>query len=663
MVALAMAIAFACGSAWLSASQREWSTRLMLEAHRFTLAQRALQRDLLSARVGILRSYDSINHHLDNSRQSLANLSALSTAPEIRPRIKEAIRTARKQERLVERFKSNNALLQNALSGFAMAEGSGKVHDQRLATAILRLTLDTSPEAVRSAVRSVDRHLKSVPPSADGEYMRANATLLLDLLPAVDQGLLELRALRLDEQSDRLLLLAGSESEARRQRAARMVTGLIVSSIATISLFILWLVMLRLRNRHLQRVADNEHLIATVANLLIDARLFDGSGRLEIVLEQLVTRIGADRGWIGFSEVTGARRSVSWPDATGDVTTSFKKLTKKVLKAGVWEGDVLRIRPGDRRNDRLAQALGAEGITDTLFLRGRNERYCAVIGFAATHRPLDAPSDIVVGIAAAFAALSQAFERHMLAEERLALERKLAHSTRLETMGAVATGVAHNFNNILGAIGGFSEIASLHTRPGSPVRKSLDEIQIAVGRAAHLVEEILHFGRPHSGKRTSVDPIALVDDAVRMFEASDHFVEVQVEIATAPVRIAINFDQLQNVLLNILNNALQANASAGRIFVQLRGERLLKPTVLSHASLPAGQYAVITIADEGTGIAEAHLPRLFEPFFTTRAGGTGLGLSTAWEVVADHDGSIDVNRTDEGSSFSIWIPVPRDGEP
>lgn len=643
-------------------AERQWSNDTMHAVHIFALAQRSLQRDLLNARVGILRSYDPINRDLERARGGLDRLVSLSPGADIRALLGDSYRRVARQEMLVENFKTNNALLQNALASFTMAdiENRGGAKENQLAAGILKLTLDTSPEAVSWARASIEALSKQ---GEAAEHLRANASLLLTVLPAVDQSLHDLRALRLDERADRLRFLVSAESDVRRGAVTRWVVGLILFAVVTIALIAIWMIMLRLHNRDLQRLAENEHLNATVANLLIDARLFDGKGRLHRVLRRLAERVGADRAWLGIANAAGEPISVCWPaPPPGEQESPFARCADVTLSACMWQGDMLRLCSADVQHAPLAAILREEGIADMIFMRGE-EMSDAMIGFASTRGKMAADQHIMGGLATAFAAIRQALQRHILAEERLALERKLGQSRRMETIGAVATGVAHNFNNILGAISGFSEIAHRHTRPGSIVRRSLGEIQLAVSRAEQVVEEILSFGRPTPGKKKLLDPLCLVAEISRMFEASGQKASLTIDIISAPERLVGSFEQLLQLLHNVLNNAAQAGGSLKPIHLSLRMEHLRQPADLSHASLPPGQYVVIAIADEGAGIAPRNLPRLFEPFFTTRGGGTGLGLSTAWETAIDHGGTIDVRaNANAGSVFALWLPVLRSVE-
>jgi hypothetical protein len=232
----------------------------------------------------------------------------------------------------------------------------------------------------------------------------------------------------------------------------------------------------------------------------------------------------------------------------------------------------------------------------------------------------------------------------------------------METVGAMASGVAHNFNNIIGAIGGFAEMGQERLARGSSARHSFDEIQSAVGRARELVDEILDFAKQGRSAKRPVNLFDLLREAVRMLSASvrdDRTFLLSPSNEQYPVLGAVS--DLQQVFLNICNNAFQISGGAP-VVIEARRVDTADERRLSHGTLEPGRYVVVAISDAGPGIADAARSRLFEPFFTTKCGGTGLGLSTAWEIVQDHGGTIDVtNVAGRGACFSVWLPEMNQG--
>jgi CheY-like chemotaxis protein len=221
-------------------------------------------------------------------------------------------------------------------------------------------------------------------------------------------------------------------------------------------------------------------------------------------------------------------------------------------------------------------------------------------------------------------------------------------------VGALASGIAHNFNNTVGAILGYVELADEQNGP-SPI---LHEIRRAGERARELVDEILTFARRRDVQRDPVHVQRLIAEAVSLLHAA---LPVGVELAIHETKESIPVTgvpaQLQQVILNLCNNAAQAMDNMGRIELDIASIDLSVPRSLSHGVLAAGRYVRIAVSDSGRGIDQAAQARLFEPFFTTRLNGNGLGLATSRDIVREHGGAMHVQSVAGiGSRFEVWLP-------
>jgi hypothetical protein len=199
------------------------------------------------------------------------------------------------------------------------------------------------------------------------------------------------------------------------------------------------------------------------------------------------------------------------------------------------------------------------------------------------------------------------------------------------------------------------------TRKQSFAYAHFGEILQAAGRARNLVDEILNFAKQGRSHKRPTQLLDILKETIGLVSASARQTSFRLLTADKPLWVTGAASELQQVFLNISNNAVHAGDSQ-EVVIQARPVRLARPHRLSHGSLPPGDYIVVSIDDEGPGIAPAARDRLFEPFFTTKVGGTGLGLSTAWEIVQDHGGTIDVENRDRGASFSVWLPQRDDAE-
>lgn len=249
--------------------------------------------------------------------------------------------------------------------------------------------------------------------------------------------------------------------------------------------------------------------------------------------------------------------------------------------------------------------------------------------------------------------------------EREVLEQHLAQSQKMEALGTLAGGVAHDFNNILAAILGNADLARQDVGAGSPAQESLHEISAAARRGRELVRQILAFSRQQPLERMPVEPATIVNETCALLRTA---ITPQVQLFTTidPATPALRADatQLGQVLLNLGTNAIHAlEGRSGRIEYQVRGVRhdaAELPAEVAQTCRQDGVDAVcITVADDGCGMDEATRARIFEPFFTTKAvgRGTGLGLSVVLGIVQAHGGAIEVcSGTAEGTRFSLYFP-------
>jgi PAS domain S-box-containing protein len=252
-------------------------------------------------------------------------------------------------------------------------------------------------------------------------------------------------------------------------------------------------------------------------------------------------------------------------------------------------------------------------------------------------------------------------ERKQAEADKARLEAQLRQSQNLEAMGTLAGGIAHDFNNILGAILGYGELAQQATPESSDVRRYVDNMMQAGGRAKSLVERILAFSRSGVGERSPINVQAVIEEALELLAASltsDVSLERRLEAGNAA--ILGDATQLHRVIMNICTNAWQAMENGGVLGVALDRADVARSRRLSHGDLAPGIYVRLCVSDTGSGIPPHVLDRMFDPFFTTKntGEGTGLGLSLVHGIVADLGGAIDVRTTvGRGTTFTIWLPI------
>ncbi len=253
---------------------------------------------------------------------------------------------------------------------------------------------------------------------------------------------------------------------------------------------------------------------------------------------------------------------------------------------------------------------------------------------------------------------------------RAQLQSQLRESQKMEALGTLAGGVAHDFNNIVAAIIGNVELALDDVPEGSPARTSLTEIRKASRRARDLVRQILAFSRRQLLERHVIDLEPVVQESVRLLRATlPAGVELGLHVGDAVPGVLADATQIEQVLLNLCTNAWQAvqGAAQGRVEIRLEAHRgvpavwtaqnLTEPA--STGELPA-DWVRLTVRDNGQGMSEDTRERMFEPFFTTKppGKGTGLGLAVVHGILRDHDAVLEVQSAPGvGSTFSVCFPA------
>ena len=258
-------------------------------------------------------------------------------------------------------------------------------------------------------------------------------------------------------------------------------------------------------------------------------------------------------------------------------------------------------------------------------------------------------------------------ERKAAEAEKAGLEARLQQTQRLEALGTLAGGIAHDFNNILGAILGFGQMAQQHAEPDSAMRRHIDRVLQAGGRARLLVRRILDFSRSGVAERVPVSLQAVVEEVIAMLRPTlPSGIAVHARLEAGHAAVVGDATQLYQVVMNLCTNAVQAIAEDGSVELTLQRVDLHEPRALLQGELRPGPHLHLEVADSGAGITPDVLARMFDPFFTTKevGEGTGLGLSVVHGIVSDLGGAIDVAaREGPGTRVSIWLPVSGEAEP
>jgi len=628
-----------------------------------------LHRDLLRARAGLLRNYDPLVHEVERLHRAIDNLrTALPDDAEYKAEVDRLDDMVGQQERWTEQFKSQNALLLNSLAYFntfslRLRETSGDRELLQQASgvesALLRLMSDTSQGALKELDDALSRVALDDLSPADAQLaqaMVAHARLLRAVLPTTDRILKSMFTIPSKIQQDRLRSLVASREAASEKCAAIVRAILYVISLVLVGLTVILALRLRARARTVQRIARIEHAIADISTRFIKLEGGDIGSGIEHALAELASCIDADRAYFLTADRTHryrwGRHNMAWPDKWPDDALAA---VLSHCKSG--DGIIYHLNI-DRSQSGVLAGLPADLRGWVAIPRMDGTTLVGVLAFDSTEtgfKELRAECGL---FRMACDALATAIERESLMKERRRLEETLERARRLDTIGAFASGIAHNFNNIVGAILGYTEMAHAQLEMNRPPTAHLLEIRRAGERARDLVEQILKFGRQTSSDQEEISLSNLLGETSSLLGASlPSGIILSVDDGEGDVIVQGQPEQLQQVVLNVCSNAAQAIDGAGSVSIRLRRQTIEAPLQLDHGIVAPGSYAVISVTDTGRGMDEATREQIFEPFFTTRRNGNGLGLATVHEIVLNHGGAVSVSSApNAGSRFDIWLP-------
>jgi len=244
--------------------------------------------------------------------------------------------------------------------------------------------------------------------------------------------------------------------------------------------------------------------------------------------------------------------------------------------------------------------------------------------------------------------------------ERRLLEEQLRQSQKMEAIGRLAGGIAHDLNNALTAIAGYAELALGEVPAGHPARTDVEEIRRAAERAGSVTRQLLAFSRKRLLETRVFDLNDTVGDIGRLLArllGAD--VQVELRLADDPLPVVGDPGQVEQALMNLAVNARDAMPSGGRLLLATSREHVTEELARAHVPMPAGEYVVLVVSDTGHGMSRETMTRIFEPFFMTKdvGKGTGLGLSMVYGTLKQSGGFIFVDsEVGKGTTFRLYFP-------
>jgi len=324
-------------------------------------------------------------------------------------------------------------------------------------------------------------------------------------------------------------------------------------------------------------------------------------------------------------------------------------LHEEVLNPADWRA---RLHPDDLESARIVkeQAIteGRESYDLEYRLLAPNGRYHWFFARASIHHDRDGRPTRIIGA-------------HIDISRHKEMEAHYRQARRLEALGRLAGGVAHEYNNMLGVIIGQAEMALEDASPGDPLRYHLEQIMTAAIRSANLTGEILAFAQRQTAAATLID---LNDTITSLLPTMQRLIGASVTLSWRPGHslwpITINPGQIELILAHLCSNARDALAGVGSVIIETGNEEIDRSACTHRSDAVPGSYVVLSISDDGPGMDQQVLETVFEPFFTTKeiGQGPGLGLPTVHGIVMQNDGFIDLTSTPgAGTTFRLHFPA------
>lgn len=257
-------------------------------------------------------------------------------------------------------------------------------------------------------------------------------------------------------------------------------------------------------------------------------------------------------------------------------------------------------------------------------------------------------------------------ELKMADEERRHLENRLLQAQKMEAIGLMAGGVAHDLNNILSGIVAYPDLILSKLPKDSDLRKPIEAIQHSGQRAAEVVGDLLTVARGSASQKEITNLNKLVKEYFHSPEGKTMFdlyprVKITTYLAPDLLNLSCSSIHIKKCLMNLITNAAEAIGGTGNIVVSTRNQYIEKP-VVSNQYIERGEYVVVSVSDTGSGISEEDISHIFQPFYTKKKlgrSGTGLGLTIVWNAVHEHNGAVTVNSGSKGTVFEMYFPTSK----
>jgi signal transduction histidine kinase len=637
----------------------------------------SLQRDILRSRAGLLRSYDPLVNSVVALREIVTRLEALvsqagfSHEGRLETLLGELQRAIDSDEELVEHFKTRNALLQNSTDVFGQTLTSlYKSADPKvkmlmigaddLGNLMMRFSLRPSGElevAIRECLKKVMGSKVDIPANRDVRTLVTHAEMILAILPVVDEKIAAIQASQIPVRAQQL---QSQYLEIYGNATSRAAWSRVVLGVTAISLCLyVFVLVYRLRGQtaRLERRLEYEGVVAQAKSAAANSSSGDFPDLMDRILRQFCGFFEADACCFAIvrSDSQDARELYQIGEPGAEFLGTVCEFARQLSFADRAADNLNLVKPGEPAYTRGAMV---SGIVNAVKLPDRHIGTLLFLYDVA--RPKMGADEISV-IQGMIRMLAEFIETERARQERDALESRLEHAQRLEAVGTLAGGIAHEFNNVLGAILGYGEMALQMLRKPSTTRRYVEEILSSGEKAKQIVDQILTFSRKRERAVKPFDVVEAVSDIIPLLHVTlGGKVTLTTRLPDQPAVIEGSPTDIHQIVMNLCKNAMEASSRGQEILVDVSSVGLKRRRTLSHSQVLPGDYVCLSVHDQGPGIPETVLPHIFEPFFTTRglSGGTGLGLSAVHGSVTALGGALDVQSVSGfGTRFEVFFPA------
>ncbi len=395
----------------------------------------------------------------------------------------------------------------------------------------------------------------------------------------------------------------------------------------------------------------------------------------DFALEQAVALTKSKIGYLAFLNTDESVLAMhSWSKtAMAECNIIEKPIHYPVVDTGLW-GEAVRQRRQIITNDYSAPNPWKKGYPEghVRVLRHMNvpifDRSRIVIVAGVGNKEEKYTETDVQQLTLLMQGMWRMIDRQRVEEEKRRLEERLQRAEKMEALGTLAGGVAHDLNNVLGVLVGYSELLLQKVPEESPFQRHAMQIFKGGQRAAAIIQDLLTLTRRGVIVSEVLNLNSVISDFLQMpeFETirSHHpGIQFKTSLDAELLNIKGSSTHLSKTVMNLLSNAAEAISGSGEVLIRTENRYVDRP-IHGYDTAQEGEYAVLTVSDTGSGISSSDIGRIFEPFYTKKVmgrSGTGLGLAVVWGTVKDHDGYIDVQSTEgEGSIFTLYFPVTRE---